>query len=171
MGVIPVTLCETHSATFASCKDKKLEELPDELLSAQLTRLTYLRELDVKHANEALQAGANRGKLNTLGEALSIISGANGAANWYQLEAMNKNAMANSQSQMFMNDANSLDTKIANVKSVMDDRKRKVEQPQRNSSEHSSDDPIAILKVRFAKGEIDKNQYEEALKLITADAT
>ena len=40
------------------------------------------------------------------------------------------------------------------------------EQPQKNSS----DDPIAILKVRFAKGEIDKNQYEEALKLIIADA-
>lgn len=38
-------------------------------------------------------------------------------------------------------------------------------QAQRSST---SEDPVAILKVRFAKGEITKEQYEEMLKMITS---
>jgi hypothetical protein len=61
----------------------------------------------------------------------------------------------------------SFNTKIAPVKSSTDDPKAKAPQPQTISSERSSDGPISVLKVRFAKGEIDKNQYEEMLKIIT----
>jgi hypothetical protein len=95
---------------------------------------------------------------------LAILGVGYNAANWWQLEKMNKTSLLNNAYQLYKDQIASWDRKITEVREVIKERKQlNVQQAQKNSS----DDPVTILKVRFARGEIDKNQYEEMLRLLT----
>ena len=126
MGLSAVTLCDSHHAKYERYRGKGLDDLPDELLGAQVNRMTYLRGLDERHANEVLRSGANPGKLNAAGQVLDIISGNYEGANWWQLDTMKKGQMSNNRYQMHMNGVAKLDAQIAQVREVMARRKQAV---------------------------------------------
>jgi hypothetical protein len=109
---------------------------------------------------------------SAVGQLVNVLANNYDAANWWQLGDMkgdlDKNARMKNEYQYHRDFLASLDARIARVKEVIKDRKqlKVLQQLHPNSSERSSNDPIAVLKLRFAKGEIDKSEYEEKLKIL-----
>jgi hypothetical protein len=164
MGLIPIPLCETHATKYSKFNGKPLNELPETLLSCQLKHLKYLKEVDMRLANAILRSNVKPSKLNAAGRVFSVMAGNYNAANWWALNTLNKNASGNAAYQMLANYAAQLDDK---AKQVMEEINRRKPPPKEGlKSQDESDDAISVLRVRFAKGEITKDEYEEMLKLL-----
>ena len=158
-------MCDTHLAKYERYRGRKLDDLPDELLGAQVNRMQYLRSLDERHANEALRSGANPGKLNAAGQVIDIISGNYEGANWWQLNAMRKSQTSNSLHQIHMNGVAKLDAQMAQVREVIA-RRREGAGPALAIHPGGAPDALGVLKLRFAKGEITKEQFEEMRRVL-----
>ena len=175
LDVSDLMLCETHLNALESYDGKSWEEFPDEFLNAMTNRLTYIRSIWETRANEILKSGSKPSKpsmWSAVGQLVNVLANNYDAANWWQLGDMkgdlDKNARMKNEYQYHRDFLASLDARIARVKEVIKDRKqlKVLQQLHPNSSERSSNDPIAVLKLRFAKGEIDKSEYEEKLKIL-----
>lgn len=144
IGIQP--FCNTHFEEAKVEMAKPVEEWSDKFVEANLNHLKKLREHAVEIQNKAMQ----RGKLAWLGIFGDPTIG------------LRTDVIRGQNYQVIKDAIESIDKKIISLEQILIKRRETTSDLTR-----ASQDPIMILKIRFAKGEITREEYEEMLKTLT----
>jgi len=128
---------------------KPLNDWSDKYLESKLNHLTKWRGFLLERMGKAL--GVSKAEwFITLTDPLSVST-------------LNLTASKNLIYQQYNDAVKSLDTQIEEIRQELARRK----EPKTSLPPATDHDPITILKVRYAKGEITKDEYEEMLKTLS----
>jgi hypothetical protein len=127
-------------------------------------RIKFLNRVIDRHT-KLLAEMASKGpsKLEVFGEATALLSGNYNAATYWKLSSMNTGNQKMTVQQSLQAEIDDAKKQLADLEAL----KRGEPLPsQAGQKPAQSEDPKQILKVRFAKGEITKEQYDEMLKVL-----
>lgn len=127
---------------------KPKDEWSNKLLEARLINLRALRNNVLEQRNKS----TNMGKLDVF---VNVFGN--------QTRNINTNIIRGQTYQVLSNAIESHNKEIASLEQILIRRREPTPKlPQANQN------PVTILKIRFAKGEITKDEYEEMLNILTS---
>jgi len=148
VGVQP--FCERCYEQAKVEMEKTVDKLTDKYLEIKLNALKFEKDHYQMRMESIL---STHRKLTMAQRFLSPLSAINGALAQQQMY------------QEFKDKMGSFDAEIANIERILTQRKEQKHSPPATESA-TEQNPITILKIRFAKGEITKEEYEQMKKTL-----
>lgn len=153
--------CREHYEEARKVMPLPPEKWPDKFIEVRIRGLS-------KERSDAIRDAAKLAHVNGWeagGRILSLIGGnASSQLRWLNIDGM-RNAKGQ-QARILIED---FDRRIGILESTLEKRKEKQEAPTprfEKDSGGSQNDPEKILKIRLAKGEITREEFEETMRLI-----
>ena len=171
IGLQPV--CNTHLDMYnKNVAHRPITAWPSEFVDSRLKFLYRVRDRNMK-----ILAGLRKGpgKLGFFAETLAILGGNFEAASYLNLSEMNRRGQAAWVIQRFEEDLQDCLIQINELEAFKQNPHlfQEVANPNNNSNSvraHELQDPIQIAKVRYAKGEISKKQFQQIMKDLNSRA-
>ena len=145
-----------------SLSQRPITEWPDDFFNARLKYLYRVKDRDMKILAELAKGP---GKMGAITETIALVGGNFEAASYLKLSEINKRGMVNAAQERISADLQDCVRTISELENfkkngriipeVANPNDVKAQEPQ---------DPIHIAKVRYAKGEITKEQFYELVK-------
>jgi hypothetical protein len=170
-GMQPV--CKAHLEMYnKAIADRPITAWPSEFVDARLKFLYRVRARDMK-----ILAGLRKGpgKLGFIAETLAILGGNFEAASYLNLAEMNRRGQLAGAIQQLEVDLQNCLSQINELEAFKQNPHLFQEVANSNSNSnsvrtHELQDPIQIAKVRYAKGEISKEQLQQIMKDLNSRA-
>jgi hypothetical protein len=171
IGLQPV--CKAHLDMYnKDIAHRPITAWPSEFVDARLKFLYRVRARNMK-----ILAGLRKGpgKLGFIAETLAILGGNFEAASYLNLSEMNRRGQVAGVIQRFEVDLQDCLNQINELEAFKQNPHLFQEVANLNSNSnnvraHELHDPIQIAKVRYAKGEISKKQFQQIMKDLNSRA-
>lgn len=152
--------CKVHYDMYGGLLEKPPNQWPVEFVDARIKFLNRVIERNTKVLAEIMKGP---GKIAKIAEVTAVIGGNYDAATYLKVSNMNANMHGMSVQQQLSGQNQDCHKQIKDLEAI---KRGEVPVAVPQNATSSTPDPIQILKVRFAKGEITKEQYDEMMKVL-----
>lgn len=154
--------CKVHNEMYGNSLQRPITEWPHELVDARLKFLYRVRDRDMKILAELAKGP---GKMGAFAETLALIGQNYDAASYLKLSQINSRGIANAAQESISVDLQECVRQINELEAFKQNGYIIPEATNSNAlNAQGSQDPIQIAKVRYAKGEITKEQFHEIMQ-------
>ncbi|MEO9364429.1 MAG: SHOCT domain-containing protein [Nitrososphaera sp.] len=152
--------CKVHYEQYSGFQQKPSSQWTEELIEARIRFLKRVIERDTQLLIEVNSKGQS--KLSVIGQTAAILEGNYNAANYLKLSDMQAGAQRTTAQQQLNAEIQECQKQLGELEAM----KRGEVATQESAPSSTEPDPMQILKVRYAKGEITKEQFDEMMKVL-----